>query len=263
MNTQQGSPAAEGPVVDLHHLAFIKTQDDGRMAVFQATIEDIKKTDEAVLELTVTMASSAGDEKASQEIQKFLSEVRAGFAVTALNPDDGKDAVTAPNPEDGKGESQDLDEFDIDDGILFEAELIRRGPDKAPVGVTMVVQNAVDGYTWAERILIALADVVLWVAAWILRLLGQPYKINTLPGSVAYKECHQYTAKPAKPMQATVTSSDECADVSGDRGQWERTICKNARPWVETTKVVTVTGATKKKKCTYTLQGDFQLTYSS
>jgi hypothetical protein len=76
MNTQQGSPAAEGPVVDLHHLAFIKTQDDGRMAVFQATIEDIKKTDEAVLELTVTMASSAGDEKASQEIQKFLSEVR-------------------------------------------------------------------------------------------------------------------------------------------------------------------------------------------
>jgi hypothetical protein len=263
MNTRQGSPAAEDPVV-VHQVAFLKTQDDGRMAVFQAKIGDIKKIDEPVLELTAILASPAGDEKASQEIQKFLSEVRAGFAVTALNPDGGKDAVAGPSPEGGQGESQDPDEFDINDGALFTAELIRRGPGKGPVRVTVAIRNTLNDYTWEERIRIALADIVLWVATQILRLLRQPYKIMKLPGSVAYKQCHQYTAIPAQPMPATVTPKAWCVKVRADSGPWSSPYCKGARhPGANTAEVVTVMGDTLKETSTYTVTGDFQISYLS
>jgi hypothetical protein len=261
MSSQQHSPAAEDPVIDLRPVDFSKTRDDGRLAVFQAKIGDIKKTDEPVLALTATMASPAGDEKASQGIQKFLDEVRAGFVVTPLKPDDGGDPVAASSLEGGQGESRDRDDSDTGGGVLFEAELIGLGTGKSPVSVTMIVQNAIGGYTWEERIRFALADVVLWVANFILRLLGQPYTITTLPGSVAYKARHGYTAKPARRMPATVTSKDWCVDVCGDSGQWNQTICKSDPPWAKTTKVVTVTGGTVGKTCHYTVQGDFKLTY--
>jgi hypothetical protein len=232
-------------------VAFIKTQDDNREAVFQAKIGDIKVPDEPVLELTVTMASPAGDEKASEEIQKFLSAIRAGFAITALNSGEGQ------------REGRNPDEFEIDEGILFEVELVRRGPGKGPVRATVVVQNTVEANPRSGYIRSALADVVLWVAAWLLRLLRQPYvirKIKTLKDSVLAGKYHQYAAIPSQAMPAIVTSTGGCAHVSKQRQPPEKgqKICKNGS-WSKTVYMVRVTGITN---CCYTLQGDFVL-YSS
>src|SRR5689334_5697838 len=109
MSTKQSSPGAGKPVMDLRPVTFQKTDDDGRQAVFQAQIGDIMKVPgEPVLKLTVTMASSAGNEKAAQEIEEFLSEVHAGFA------------VTAPQSVGEQDDNENLDAFNVDNFIRFE-----------------------------------------------------------------------------------------------------------------------------------------------
>lgn len=238
MSTQQGSPAAENPKVDLQPLAFINTHDDKLAAVYQAKIGNIEVPDEPVLELTVTIASPAGNEKAAQEIEKFLSEVRAGFAVTAPNPDAGQDASQGP------------DTFNVDKYILFDAELIRPDTSKVRVGVTVVIQTTIAGFTRSERILIALANGVRRVSAWFMRRRVRQFAVHYVPGSVTQGKCNLH--QPSKPvkMKATVTSNSGSATVCPGNRQINR-----YGSYTVTAYSVTVCGVSP--TCCYTVREEF------
>lgn len=201
MSTEESSPGADEPVVNLLALDFDKTSDDGRVAVYKAPIGDIKRPEDPVLELTVTMASPAGDEKAEREIQEFLRRVRAGAADTTLEPDGGQD------------ENRDPDVFDVDSEILFETKLIRPGASKGPVGVIVVIQVAVEGYSRSERVPIALASGVLRVAAWILRRRVRSYNVTYVNSSVVNGKCHRHRSRTGGNMSARVTSISGSAKV--------------------------------------------------
>lgn len=201
MNTQQGSSAADNADVKLQQLSFLKTQDDNRAAVYQAKVGNLEVPDEPVLELTITMASPAGDEKAEREIQEFLSGVRAGFA------------VTPPEPDGGQGGNQDPDAFNVDNEILFEKELIRPDASKGPVRVTVVIQVAVEGYSLSERVPIALANGVLRMASWTVRRHVRSYNVTYVNSSVVKGRCHRHRSRTGNNMTATVTSSSGSANV--------------------------------------------------
>jgi hypothetical protein len=224
MSTQQSSPGAGKPVMDLRPVTFQKTDDDGRQAVFQAQIGDIMKVPgEPVLKLTVTMASSAGNEKAAQEIEEFLSEVHAGFAVTA--PQSAGDQDDNENP----------DAFNVDNVIRFETELIRSGTSEDPVGVTVIIQVTIEGNTSSEQAPRALvqASNVIWKS-----------------GSILQGTCHQYPSNNARKMTATVTSSSGSATVSPGAHR-----INQYDSYTVTAQTVTVCGVSQ--KCDYTIREQF------
>lgn len=182
-------------------LKFDDGIDDGRAVVFKTTIGNIKLPEDPVLELTITMASPAGDAKAEREIREFLSGVQAGFV------------VTPPVPDGGQGENQELDPFNVDDEILFETKLIRPDASKVPVGVTVVIQVEVKGYSMPERVPIALASGVLRTAAWIARRHVRSYSVTYVNGSVVNWGCHRHGSRTGNNMTATVTSISGSANV--------------------------------------------------
>jgi hypothetical protein len=234
MSTQPSSPAPENPEVKLQRLAFLKTQDDRHAAVYQAKIGNLEVPDEPVLELTVTMASPAGDPKAEQEIQEFLGRVQAGFAVTSKEPDGGQ------------GENQDPGVFDIDNEILFGTELIRPDASRGPVGVIVVIQVAIEGYSMSEQVPIALASGVLRIASWIARRRVQSYNVTYVNGSVVKRACHRHGSRTGGNMTATVTSSDGSADVFPGTSRINK--------GQSVVKVVTAVRVCGRPKCYYTIR---------
>ena len=242
MKIQQSSLDAEKPVVHLHPLAFMKTYDDGHKAVFQAKVGNFKVPDEPVLELTVTMASSHGDEKAAREINAFLNEMRAGVVLTAPKPDDDRD------------ENQKPERFNVDKDILFDAQLIRPDISKGPVDVRMVIQTTVEGYTRLEQVPIALATGVLRVLAWFVRLRVQPFRVAYLKGSVLKGLDHQYTSRTGSKIGARVTSTFGSARIFPGAQK-----IKKSGFYDVTAKTITVHGISK--KCRYRIRGDFRKLY--
>jgi len=224
MSSQQSSPGAGKPVMDLRPVTFQKTDDDGRQAVFQAQIGDIMKVPGGpVLKLTVTMASPAGDEKAEQEIEEFLSEVHAGFAVTAPPPDGDQD------------ENENPDAFNVDNVIRFDTELILSGTGEDAVGVTVTIQVTIEGNTSSEQ---------------APRALAQSSNVIYKSDSVLQGKCHQYPSNKAKKMTATVTSSSGSATVSPGSHR-----INQYDSYTVTAQTVTVCGVSQ--KCTYTIREQF------
>jgi hypothetical protein len=219
--------------VNLLALEFDDGIDDGRVAVFKATIGNIKLPEDPVLELTVTMASPAGDAKAKLEIKEFLRGVRAGFA------------ITPPEPDGGQGGNQDLDAFNIDNEILFETELIRPGASKSP-GVIVAIQVAVEGYSMSERVPIALASGVLRMASWIVRRRVRSYNVTYVNSSVLNGKCHRHRSRTGNNMTATVTSSSGSANVFPGNSRINR--------GDSTTKVVIAVRVCGNPNCSYTVR---------
>ena len=128
--------------------------------------------------------------------------MQAGFAVTSSKPDGGQ------------GGDQDADVFDVDNEILFQTELIRPDASKGPVGVIVVIQVAVKGYSVPERVPIALASGVLRVASWIVRRRVRSYNVTYVHGSVVNGKCHRHRSRTGGNMSATVTIWPGSAKVS-------------------------------------------------
>ena len=238
MDTQQSSPAADNPEVKLQSVTFIKTQDDNLAAVYQAKVGDILVPDEPVLELTATLASPARDPKAEQEIMDFLNAVRAGFA------------VTAPEPGDAQSSDQNPDASIVGNDVLFDAELVRPDPSKVTVGVIVVIQTTVEGFTGPERVSIALANGVLRASAWIVRRRVQSSNVIFVNDSVLKGICHHFTARTGRSMKATVTSNSGSATVSPGNNK-----INQGDSVIKTATRVTVCGASK--KCCYTIREQF------
>jgi hypothetical protein len=167
MTSQENCPDIENPQVDLRSLQFRKIEDKGGKSVFRALVDDSEAPGQPVYALTVTTASPGEDEKAKAELDAFLDELRAGFVLTAPNPDEAPCDDKEPEP------------FHIKTQTQIEFDLIRLRTLKGTFGVTVVVQTAVDGDpSTAEEIAAAPAP-------------GQPilYRDTVLAG----KE-HTYTA---------------------------------------------------------------------
>jgi len=234
MSTQESSPAADKTVVKLVTPKFADRTDDGRVAVFKAAIGNLEVPDESVLELAITMASPAGDQKAEREIEEFLRRVQAGFVVTPPVPDDGKD------------ENEELDPFNLDSEILFETKLLRPDPSKDSVGVTVVIQVEIKGYSIPERVPIALANGVLQVAAWVVRQQVRSYNVTYVNGSVANWGCHRHPSRTGGNMTATVTSNSGSANVFPNKSKINK-----GQSTVRTVPAVRVCG---NPSCSYTVR---------
>jgi len=125
MTDQQSSPG-DDPVVGLQPLAFLKKMDNGHVAVFQALID----SSDALYALTVTLASPGIDEEANKELDAFLGQMLAGFALTAPTSEEG--------PPDGEP-------FNIDDQIKIEAEVVELRGAKGPFDVIVGVLTTAKG----------------------------------------------------------------------------------------------------------------------
>ena len=184
MKNQQSSPGAETPVVDLQRMAFKKLQDDGHEAVFQAKIPDSKMPDAPAPVLTVTVASPRGNKEATQELNEFLNEMRAGFAVTELKADGGQS--DDEDSDEGQSDDEDPGPFNIDDEIQFTFGKPEPSSNEGAVGMTIVVQTTVEEYS-----------------------------TQRLPDSVVAHRAHRYTA--GQKVQARVASSAGSARVRPGR----------------------------------------------
>src|SRR5215831_15588702 len=109
MTSQENCPDIENPQVDLHPLQF-KIEDKDGKSVCQALVDDSEAPGQPVYALTVTTASP-GDEKAKAELDAFLHEMRAGFVLTAPNPDEAPCDDREPEPFDVNTQTQ--IEFDL------------------------------------------------------------------------------------------------------------------------------------------------------
>jgi hypothetical protein len=125
MTTAQSPASATDRLQPVH---FRLASNDGTAAVFVAQIKDLKVVSKPVYQLTVTVASSVLSE-APSDLAKFLSRMRAGFAL-----------LHKPEPFDD--EEDDAGEFDIAAQIRIAPDLIRFvGP--GPVDVEVVVETAI------------------------------------------------------------------------------------------------------------------------
>jgi hypothetical protein len=130
MVSPENCPDVENPQVDLRPLVFGPKKDNGKEAVFQALIDDSDAPGAPMYALTVTTASL--DDKEEAEFRKFLDEMRAGFVLTAPNPDEEPCDDKEPDP------------FNIDTQTQFEPDLVRLTLN-GNFGITAVVQTAVIG----------------------------------------------------------------------------------------------------------------------
>jgi hypothetical protein len=133
MTSTQPEPEPEDLAVRLQHMDFKPmAQDDHKIAVYRALIQDDRAPGEPLYALTVTVASPRNDKEA-QELKNFLSEMEAGFVLTAPNPEED----TADDRE------QPLPDFDLAKEALIQPELVRLRTLDGTFGVTVVVRTAV------------------------------------------------------------------------------------------------------------------------
>ena len=216
MTDQQSSPGTEDPVVSLQPLRFDKVQDDGRVAVFQTKIPDIQMPNVPAPILTVSVPSPDGDAAAAQEINEFLNEMRAGFALTGGKVDE--ESGDDPEP------------FNPAKEILFTFG--PPGPDstQGAVGMTVVVQTTVEETT-VEQTTVEQTTV------------AEP-RVLRRNDSVLRNHSHRYVAP--RMVSATVASTGGSAQVTpGGRINTGGSTTRNTR-------TITITGITK---CCYSLTG--------
>jgi hypothetical protein len=135
MTSLENCPDIENPQVDLWSLQFSEIEDKDGKSVFQAQLHDSEAPGQPVYALTVTTASPGEDEKAKAELRAFLDEMRAGFVLTAPNPDEAPCDDKEPEP------------FNIATQTQIEPDLVQLRTLKGTFGVTVVVQTAVDGHS--------------------------------------------------------------------------------------------------------------------
>jgi hypothetical protein len=133
MTSLENCPDIENPQVDLRRLEFHEVEDRDGKSVHQALVDDSDAPGGPVYALTVTTASPGDDEKAKAELDAFLDEMRAGFV------------LTAPNPDEPPCDDQEPDPFDIGTQTQIEPGLVQLRTLKGTFGVTVVVQTAADG----------------------------------------------------------------------------------------------------------------------
>ena len=141
MTSQENCPDIENPQVDLRPLPFHLIEDKDGKSVFQALVDDGDAPGKPVYALTVTTASPGDDKKAKADLAAFLEEMRAGFV------------LTAPNPDEDPCDDQEPEPFNIGTQMQIEPDLVQLRTLKGTFGVTVVVQTAVDGdSTTAEEV---------------------------------------------------------------------------------------------------------------
>ena len=124
-------PYGENPVSKLQPLDFRLLLDDGKAAVYQALTVDYEHPGVPVYTVTVTIASAVRRE-AEKQLQAFLGEMKAAFALLPEPPPDD-------DPPDDK------DEFDIETQMRIELNLvsIRGLKDDELVGVVAIVETTI------------------------------------------------------------------------------------------------------------------------
>ena len=132
MKSTQPDPEPKGPAVKLQHMKFQPVEQDEHKAVYRAIIEDDDAPGKPVYALTVTVAPP-GDSEAKKQLDSFLSEMEAGFVLTARNPE-----------EDAGDNREPLPDLDLAKEILIEPQLVRLRALDGLFGVTVVVRTAVD-----------------------------------------------------------------------------------------------------------------------
>jgi hypothetical protein len=235
MSIEQDSSAAKDPDIHLQPVTFITKQDNGLQAVYQGDIGDIAVPDQPLLQLTVTLASPAGDILVAEEIDDFLSSIRAGFV------------VTEPKPNGRQGDDQNTDPFDVDSGVLFQAELIRPDPSKVDVGVIVRVQSSVQRFPWWVSLLIVIVGFVLEVLSWLtggrVRWVAHTKKKGSLSLT---KSATYYPPIAGQEISANVVSTYGQASV------WPKGGTINAGEGVPSKGVKVIVTATS-SKCRYTI----------
>jgi hypothetical protein len=131
MTQQENCPDVENPQVDLRPLDFREIENKDGKSVFQALIDDSEAPGKPVYALTVTTGSPS-DDNAKENLYAFLKGMRAGFV------------LTAPNPDEDPCDDQEPEPFNIDTQTQIEPDLVQLRTLKGTFGVTVVVQTAVD-----------------------------------------------------------------------------------------------------------------------
>lgn len=108
MTDKQNSPGTDDPVADLQPLTFLRKDDNGTAAIYQARIDN----GDAVYTLTVTTASPGQDQQQAEQLAAFLAAMQAKFALTTLTSGAG-------TPGGQKSET-----FNVDLGTLIEPNLV-------------------------------------------------------------------------------------------------------------------------------------------
>jgi hypothetical protein len=219
MKNQQSSTDAGDPVVSLQPLTFKKVQDDGHVAVFQTKIPDVRMPDVATPILTVSVASPDGDEEAAQELNEFLNEMQAGFALTGAKADEAQEDRSGSDPEPSNPPEE--MPFNPAEEILFTFGPPGLSSTEGTVGMTAVVQTTVE------------QDIV------------EAPRVLRVRGSVLRNKSHRYVAP--RMVSATVTSTGGSAQISPGGG-----IIKTGGSDTVYTRTITIKGITK---CSYRLTG--------
>lgn len=188
MTSPDNCPDIENPQVDLGPLDFREVESKDGTSVFVALVDQTKAPGGPTFSLTVTTASP-GDEEAKAELDSFLTEMQAGFVLTAPYPDEPPCDDEEPAP------------FDIGTQTQIEADLVRLGTLKGTFGVTVVVQTAADGHSdTVEQVPVAAAPGALI-----------PFRATVQRG----KE-HTYTARQGL-KTATVTARQGSGYIASPR----------------------------------------------
>ena len=242
MTQHQSSPGAGNPL--LEHLDFSKTYDDGYMAIFRAQVGNMDILDAPVFALTVTVASPAGDDKASAELEAFLREMRARFE------------LTAPSSDDGPSGDQNPELFNIDTDILIQPELVRAPTDSGNVDVAMTLQATVEGFTLAGGLIGLFTDVLrglAWLVSRRFRIFYPPYPYY----SVGNKICNQYKARNGVLTRGRVTCDTGdviVCSLEPTLGQSHEVSAGHISPYLNATKIGVIGNA---RQSTYTISAGF------
>lgn len=121
-------PGGKDPVSKLQPLDFRLILDDGVAAVYQAVTVNYELPQVPVYTVTLTIASAVL-RQAGEQLQAFLSEMRAAFELTP-----------APEPDDGPPDDE--EPFDINTQMQIELNLASVKGD-GPVGVVAVVETSI------------------------------------------------------------------------------------------------------------------------
>jgi hypothetical protein len=129
-------PDGQNPDSKLEPLDFRLLNDDGKAAVYQAVTVAYEHPQVPVYTVTVTIASAVRRE-AEEQLQSFLSEMKAAFSLLPeLPPDDYSPDDDSPDDEDS---------FDIETQMGIELNLvsIRGLKDDELVGVSAIVATTI------------------------------------------------------------------------------------------------------------------------
>ena len=126
MTDQPSGAGPDCPMGMLQPVSFKPISDDGRVARYQALVEDQTAPGSPVFAVTLTIASSIQLE-APTKLKAFLSQMKASFVL-----------LPEPPPDDG-GPSDD-EPLDLKTQLLIEVSLASSG-GTGPVGVAVTVQT--------------------------------------------------------------------------------------------------------------------------